>query len=131
MSIKEGVVQSLIRSDPQHRGLVGRNYTLIVLTAHEAITSLFTIWDPLATVQQRAATHPLPKAAAMASAFICDVPVLISACPRSLGQANWTTTATSPGDLVILEGNHRMQAVALRASWTMPLPSCIGVFVQL
>jgi hypothetical protein len=83
----------------------------------------------LHTVAQRALADQSAKAAALAATFVLEVPVLISACPRCLGEAAWTQPGTSPDDLIIVEGNHRMLAVALRAMWSMPLPTCIGIFV--
>lgn len=130
MQIPNGLVQSLIRNDVQHAGVPGGSYQLIVLDGLAAVTSLYTVWAPDTTFAQRAATHPLPKAQAIAATFILDTPVLVSAVPRALADPSWVAPpVASPADLIVLEGNHRMLAVALRASWGMRLPTCIGVFV--
>jgi hypothetical protein len=50
MPISNGVVQSLIRNDTRHGSAVGGNYTLMAIGAQQAITTLFTIWDPLHTL---------------------------------------------------------------------------------
>jgi hypothetical protein len=129
MPIPNGIVQSLIRNDTQYASAPGPNYALILFDGLRAVQALFTVWDPAATFEQRAATHPLPKAEALAATFILDVPVLVSAWPRKLVDPGWAAPVNaSPDDLVIVEGNHRLLAVALRASWGMPLPRCIGVF---
>lgn len=66
----------------------------------------------------------------MASTFILDVPVLVSAVRRAHADPAWATPSNAtPDDLIVLEGNHRLLAIAIRAGWGMRLPSCVGVFV--
>ena len=129
MAIGNGVVQSLIRNDLQHLAAPGPDFELVVFEGADAIARLFTIWDISATFRQQAQAHPSPKAEAMAATFITDVPVLIGAWRRR-HQAEWDLPGTASDDLIVVEGNNRMLAIALRASWNLRLPSCVGVFVR-
>jgi hypothetical protein len=129
MSISNGVVQALVRNDSSHLPVPGRDYRLTVFDGRQAIKQLYLLWDDASgTFEARArelATNP--KAQVFAATLVLDVPLLVQAAPRRIVLPN--TKPQSPEDLVVIEGNHRMLAVALRALWRMPLPRCVGVFV--
>lgn len=131
MPIPNGLVQALVRNDTAHLPVPGRNYHLIAFDARQAIKQLSPVWDnAVAPFEVRARDFPNnPKAQALAASLILDVPLLVSAAPRRIVLPN--SGIPSPEDLVVVEGNHRMLAVAFRALWRMPLPKCIGVFVAL
>jgi len=131
MPIGNGIVQSLIRNDPAHLAAPGPDFELMVCEAAWAVSHFFPIWDVTTTFEQRAARGPSSsKAEAMAATFITDVPVLVGAWRRRHDPSWAQPGAEAADDLIIFEGNHRMLAIALRASWNFPLPPCIGVFVR-
>ncbi len=129
MSIPNGLVQALVRNDIAQLSVPGRQYRLMALDARQAIKQLHPVWDnAVAPFEVRARDFPNnPKAQAFAAGLVLDVPLLVSAAPRRIVLPN--SGIQSPEDLIVVEGNHRMLAVAFRAIWRMPLPRCIGVFV--
>ena len=130
MPIANGVVQSLTRNDAAHLPAPGGDYKLVALDGLQAIRTLHPIWDDaLETFEARARGAPNGKAQALAAVLILDTPLLVSAAPRRLALPD--SAIQSPEDLVVLEGNHRVLAIAVRAAWNMPLPRCVGVFVHL
>jgi hypothetical protein len=132
MSISNGVVQALVRNDSSQLTVPGRDYRLIALDGRQAIKQLYPLWDDASgTFEARARdlAGSNPKAQVFAATLVLDVPLLVQAAPRRIVLPN--TKPQSPEDLVVVEGNHRMLAVALRALWRMPLPRCVGVFVAI
>lgn len=129
MNIPNGIVQALIRNNPAHVAAVGSAYELRVMDGATAATTLLGIWQlpgqPLKTFAQHLADgFPMTRALLFASSFEMNAPVMISANRRGGG-------GPDANDLIVIEGNHRCLAMAIRKSWGMPLPACVGVFVML
>jgi hypothetical protein len=131
MSISNGVVQALVRNDSSQLTVPGRDYRLTALDGRQAIKQLYPVWDDASgTFEARARELANnPKAQVFAATLVLDVPLLVQAAPRRIVLPH--TKPESPEDLVVVEGNHRMLAVALRALWRMSLPRCVGVFVAI
>jgi hypothetical protein len=125
------MVQALVRNDISQLTVPGRDYRLTALDGRQAIKQLYPIWDDASgTFEARARDLANnAKAQVFAATLVLDVPLLVQAAPRRIVLPD--TKPTSPEDLVVIEGNHRMLAVALRALWRMPLPRCVGVFVAI
>ena len=106
-------------------------WELRVMTARDAIDILRTVEQGgnetfrARAMRQAQAQAFNQRALAIAAGPIPSAPILVSAHTR----ATFGGTG-SPDDLIVMEGNHRMLAIAIRASWGWPLPRCIGVFVR-
>lgn len=103
------------------------SFDLVAMSGEQAFRSLYPIWDDAAeTFEQRLKSKGAdPKAQALASSLVMDVPLLVGAYRRAhCGYSG------SLEDLVVFEGCHRVLAIAVRADLGWRLPSCVGVFVH-
>lgn len=89
---------------------------------------MVTVWDQVSSFAESVDTFgkQMPKAQAMAENFIVDVPVLVLAMPRDPARHGMR----EPNALMVLEGNNRILAIAIRASRNLPLPPVVAVFVR-
>lgn len=138
MSFSYAAVAELLRINPPWIGFENCEFELRALPTAMALDQLLTCWGhngaPAGSMgfdAHRAATNgPNDRVRRLADTFNLGVPVCGLAFSRNVLHRLGPSHYPQPGpELVVIDGNHRLAALAYRRATGQPNPSTVGMFV--
>jgi hypothetical protein len=131
MSLSYADLERLLSISPPWSGLEHFRFDLQVWSLHEALASLVTCWDKVSTFEGLATTRePDAKTQELVGAWDPQFTVFAIAFPRSiLHRLPPTAFPTTGTDVVVIDGNHRLHALAIRRKNGCNDVRPVGVFL--